>query len=193
MELLERARGGDQAALGDLITRYQDRLQRIVRIQLQGSILRRHLDSMDLVQETFQAALPKIPDLHPRNPAGLLNWLTVIALNKIRDTYAAYRTAKRDTDREAELTESVCLKLGAGEAMPQEQALMAEVRTLLDDEVARLPADQQRVVLLRDYMGEDWERIAAEMGRESGAARQLHQRAWIRLRQALGPRLRGAV
>jgi RNA polymerase sigma-70 factor, ECF subfamily len=193
MELLERARGGDRVALEDLIERYQDRLQRIVRIRLRGSMLRRHMDSMDLVQDTFQAALPRIADLHPRNPAGLLHWLTVIAMNRIRDTYASFKTGMRDTDREVELGEGARHELSAGVAQPDEQALLAEVREMLDEAVAGLPDDQRQVVLLRDYIGEDWDRIAAELGRENGATRQLHQRAWIRLRQALGPRLRGAV
>jgi DNA-directed RNA polymerase specialized sigma24 family protein len=70
--------------------------------------------------------------------------------------------------------------------------LLAEVREILDEEVAGLPDEQRRVVLLRDYIGEDWDRIAAELDRENGAARQLHQRAWIRLRQALRPKLRGS-
>ena len=65
------------------------------------------------------------------------------------------------------------------------------MRELLDEEVSRLPDEQRRVVLLRDYCGEDWDRIAVELDRENGATRQLHQRAWIRLRQALRPRLEG--
>lgn len=193
MELLERARNGDRAALEDLVARYQDRLQRIVRIQLRGSALRRHLDSMDLVQDIFRAALPKIADLQPRSPAGILHWLSVIAVNRIRDVVDHHRSAKRDAAREVELNEDVCRRLSAGEELPHERAMLAEVRELLDAEVARLPDDQRRVVLLRDYIGEEWDRIADELGREGGAARQLHQRAWIRLRQALAPRLRGQV
>lgn len=191
MQLLSRVQGGDQAALEDLLARYQERLRRIVRIQLRGSLLRRHFDSMDLVQDTFRAALPRIGELNVQSPSGLLRWFSTIALNRIRDTYAALRTRKRDADLDVELSESVCRRLGAGESLPHEQAVLAEVRALLDAEVAELPEDQRLVVLLRDYMGEDWERVAAELGREAGAARQLHQRAWIRLRKTLAPKLRG--
>jgi DNA-directed RNA polymerase specialized sigma24 family protein len=79
----------------------------------------------------------------------------------------------------------------AGGVPPDEKAMLNEVRDLLDEEVARLPDDQRRVVILRDYCGEDWERIAAELDREKAATRQLHQRAWIQLRRALRPKLEG--
>jgi RNA polymerase sigma factor (sigma-70 family) len=192
LELLDLARGGDRGALGDLIGRYQERLRRIVRIQLGTGLVSRECESMDIVQDTFRAALPRIADLYPRSPAGILNWLAVIATNQIRDAYAGRMTAKRDAGREVVLDESVGGRLRAHETQPDERALLAEVREILDEEVAGLPDEQRRVVLLRDYIGEDWDRIAAELDRENGAARQLHQRAWIRLRQALRPKLHGS-
>jgi hypothetical protein len=71
LALLARAQGGDRAALEDLIGRYQERLRRIVRIQLGASALRRHYDSMDIVQNTFRAALPKIGDHPATHRSGL--------------------------------------------------------------------------------------------------------------------------
>jgi RNA polymerase sigma-70 factor, ECF subfamily len=190
LALLARAQGGDRAALEDLIGRYQERLRRIVRIQLGASALRRHYDSMDIVQNTFRAALPKIGDIQPRTAAGLLQWLSIIALNQIRDAHDLHHAEKRDIAREERLDDERAPISSSG-ARPDEEALLAEVRELLDDEVAKLPDEQRRVVVLRDYCGEDWDRIAAELDRENGATRQLHQRAWIKLRQALRPRLEG--
>jgi RNA polymerase sigma factor (sigma-70 family) len=176
--LLARAQTGDRGALEDLVSRYQDRLRRIVRIQL-GSSLRRQYDSMDIVQSTFAAALPKIGDLHPRNAAGLLAWLALIATNQIRDAHDHVRAGKRDIARE-DHAEDAQAAISSGGSRPAEQALLAEVRELLDEEVSKLPDDQRRVVVLRDYCGEDWDRIAVELDRDNGATRQLHQRAWIR-------------
>ncbi|MCC7173374.1 MAG: sigma-70 family RNA polymerase sigma factor [Planctomycetes bacterium] len=194
--LLARAQDGDDAALAELIERYQDRLRRIVRIQLAGSPLRRDFDSMDFVQGTFQAALPKIGELRPSGAASLLNWLALIATNRIRDAYAWKTAQARDMGREVALdalasaSRSSALPPDAG-ASPEQRAMMNEVRALLDDEVARLSDDHRRVVVLRDYCGEGWERIADELGRDVGAAKQLHQRAWIELRRALRPKLEG--
>lgn len=196
LDLLARARDGDREALAELCERYQERLRRIVRIQLGASPLRRDHDSMDIVQSTFRAALPKIRDLRPRSAAGLLQWLALIATNQIRDAHAAQHALKRDIGREEAFdptasVDGVAASLSAPDAGPEQRALLAEIRELLDDEVSRLPDDQRRVVVLRDYCGEDWDRIAVELERGNGAARELHQRAWIKLRQALRPKLMG--
>lgn len=196
LELLTQAQGGDDTALAELIRRYQDRLRRIIRIQIAGSPLRRDFDSMDFVQGTFQAALPKIGELRPNGAASLLNWLALIATNRIRDAYSWKTAQTRDMGREVEIdalataSGSSALPADAG-ASPEQRAMMDEIRTLLDDEVARLSDDHRRVVVLRDYCGERWERVAEELGREVGAAKQLHQRAWIELRRALRPKLEG--
>ena len=191
LALLARAKGGDDTALVELLTRYQERLRRIVRIQLGSSRLRMLHDSMDVVQDTFLAALPKIRDLEPRSAAGLLQWLSLIATNRIRDAHDHQHAAKRDVRRTVPLETPSTSGQFRGEAAPDRDpshaAELAEIRDLLDDAVAQLPEDQRRVVMLRDYCGEAWERIAAELHREPGATRQLHQRAWIRLRGALRP------
>lgn len=193
LALLARAQHGDARALEDLVERYSERIRRIVRIQLGASALRRHYDSMDIVQSTFKAALPKIGDLRPRSAAGLLQWLSTIATNQIRDVHDRMHTGKRDNGREVAIDSSpsgVVLP-AVGGVLPDEAAMLSEVRELLDDEVGRLPEDQRRVIVLREYCGEDWDRIAAELDRDNGATRQLHQRAWITLRKALRPKLEG--
>ena len=187
LALLARAKQGDDLALHELLLRYQERLRRIVRIQLGGSSLRRDYDSMDFVQDTFLAALPKIRELEPRSAASLLHWLAIIATNRLRDAYEHQHAAKRDVRHRQPITHSVTegiAQLGPG---PTDRLGLQELRELLDAEVARLPEEQRRVVMLRDYCGESWARIARELHRRSAAARQLHQRAWIRLRRALRP------
>lgn len=83
LELLRRAQLGERAALESLIARCQERLRRIVRIQLGGSILRQHYDSMDIVQGTFEAALPTIAELKVQSAGALLQWLSVVATNVV--------------------------------------------------------------------------------------------------------------
>lgn len=195
--LLERVRHGDRQALEELLARYEHRLRRIVRIQLAGSMLRRDFDSMDIVQSTFEAALPRIGDLRPRTAAGLLQWLATIAMNKVRDASDYQAAGKRDIQREQSIDDRSHI-LGAprgglndSSADPAEQSLLMEVRELLDAEVSQLPGDQREVVLLRDYYGEDWDRVAEALCRSNHASQQLYQRAWIRLRERLRPKLEG--
>lgn len=192
MELLADAQAGDQQALESLISRYQDRIRRIVRIQLNSSVIRRDFDSMDIVQNTFQVALPRLGEFHPKSAGSLLHWLSAISTNQILDAYSKMRAAKRDVGRRINIGNATPSQDAEFLEMAQtggveEDAQYSEVKELLDEAVAKLPEDQRRVVILRDYCGQEWKEIADQLQRETGAARQLHQRAWIKLRRSLRP------
>jgi RNA polymerase sigma-70 factor (ECF subfamily) len=198
-DLLSRAQQGDAAAVNDLLARYQGRVQRIVRVQL-GPRLRTVLESMDVVQDTLQQAAQALagdPSLRQRN---LLRWLSQIALNRIRDANDYHFAERRNRGRESPLApvEDADQPPAADPPSPHtrvdERAMKNEVRELLDEAVAGLPEEYRSVILLRDYCGHDWEAITAELQRpNSHATRQLHQRAWIRVRQILWPRLKDAT
>ncbi len=55
--LMVRIRGGDEAALAELLNHYEPRLRRAARVLL-GRWLRPHLDSLDLVQSVNCVLLP---------------------------------------------------------------------------------------------------------------------------------------
>jgi RNA polymerase sigma-70 factor, ECF subfamily len=188
--LLSRARDGDGDALNELFTRYYDRLRRIVRIRL-GPEARRMVDSGDIVQETFHAALAGLVDLRITDDGELLRWFARVAENRIRDEVDRQRAAKRSVDRERALdaaTERSSLADGA--TTPPDGAYRAEVREVLDAALAGLSEEYREAILLRDFCGAEWATIAAKLGRESvHAAQQLHQRAWIKLRRAAQDRL----
>lgn len=192
--LLNRARGGDAHALNELMSRYQGRLLRVVRVQLSAR-LRRFVESMDIVQETFRAALPKVDAVDVDNHADLLNWLSRIAVNQIHAQYDHHFAQKRQRGREVELEND---DIGAmhgptlsGQS-PDDHAFHREVRDILDAAVSALPEDARKIVLMRDYFGASWDNIAAAMGKSgTHAARQVHHRAWIKVRQAVWPKLGG--
>ena len=102
LELLRRARDGDERALGVLLLRYQDRLRRIVRILL-GPRLRELEESMDVVQETYLVALREIGTFEPRSHGAILGWLTAITRNRIGDAWRKETAQKRDRGRELRL------------------------------------------------------------------------------------------
>lgn len=188
--LLARAQGGDAGALDELFTRYYDRLRRIVRIRL-GPQARRMLDSGDIVQETFQAALGGLVDLRISEDGELLRWFARVAENRIRDEVDRQRAQKRASDREKAL-EVATERSGLADraTSPPERAFQNEVREVLDESIAELSPEYREAVLLRDFCGTDWETIARRLGRENvHAAQQLHQRAWIKLRRAASERL----
>lgn len=197
VSLLARARAGDRAALGDLVSRHQEQLLRIVRIRL-GTGMRRWVESGDIVQETYQALVREIGRLELEHGEDLVQWLAHVATNRIRDQHDRARAQKRDGERERALEDdaasqtSPAFELAAEDTAPPERAMRREVREILDGAIAELSAEYREAILLRDFCGASWEHVARELGRDSvHAAQQLHQRAWIKVRKAAEPQLRG--
>ena len=180
--------------MNDLLARYQERVLRIVRVQL-GPNLRAVTESVDIVQDTLKAAAAGLGDDPTLTHANLLRWLSRIALNRIRDAHDYHFAQRRDRQLEVDLGPRTGERSGVDPAAAQtgvsDRAFKREIREHLDEAVARLPDDYQRVILLRDYCGGDWEFVTRELGRDnSHATRQLHQRAWIKVRQMLWPLLK---
>jgi RNA polymerase sigma-70 factor (ECF subfamily) len=197
--LLARARAGDRGALGDLVTRYQEQLLRVVRIRL-GPGMRRWLESGDIVQETYQALVRDLGQLDLGRGDDLVQWLAQVATNRIRDQHDRIFAQKRDPEREQDLGDDAASEsaltpaagLAAADTSPSGGAMRSEVREILDEAVASLSEEYREAILLRDYCGASWEHVARALGRESvHAAQQLHQRAWMKVRRLAEPRLRG--
>lgn len=196
VELVRRARAGDEQALGDLLHRYQDRVTRIARIRM-GRRVRAFMDSADIVQNTFLVAARCMEDFEPESHAAIIHWLSRILENQIRDAASYANAAKRDPDRLRRLDVSDAAE-GAGGGVaplarnprPSELASDAELREIFDGCVRALSPDQREVVLLRDYAGLGWSAVAREMGRTGAeAARQLHRRATVRLARIVSQRM----
>lgn len=197
--LLGRARAGEPGAWDAWISRYQDRVYRIVRVRL-GPHLRVWTESGDLVQETLRAALVDLARPELESDIDLLDRLARIATNRIRDLDEHLHAQRRDVRRARPLAPEDDADSANGQreagaladsrtAVP-ERAFLDEVRELLDRTVAGLPADYREVILLRDYHGASWEAVARVLGRTSiHATQQLHQRAWIKVRALAAPQL----
>jgi len=192
-DLVRRAQKGDDLALNELLERYRPRLRRIVRIRL-GAKLRGRLESMDIVQETYQVAFRKIADLQVHSQASILQWLSRIAEHKITDANDYFTALRRDARREEPIDgqpgESRATDRLPDEAeSPSQQLERSEIREILDGCVEQLSEAQREVVILRDYCGGEWEFVAEEMESNAHAAQELHRRAWVKLRSLAGPKL----
>lgn len=199
MVLLDQYQGGDEAALGELLERYQPRIRRIVRILL-GRQLREKLQSMDVVQEVHLVALRKLKEFRPRSQGSLIHWLSQIALNKIRDENKYNRAGCRDVGREVLLdapgptSSSPGLEPAAdSDMLPEERVWKKELREMLDDAVSQIPEHYQDVVVFRDYCGVSWKEVAERLGKSEGAVQMDHSRAWVKIRRIMAPRVRGLV
>lgn len=196
MLLVNRAQRGDDEALNDLLTRYEDRIRRIVRIKISAR-LRRVVESVDIVQDAFRNAFTHIGDLELRSTSSILQWLAKIAENAMLDTHRRHYNLKRDKTRELSLRgkhdeSSGPMELPAGTPTPDKVASQQELAALVDAAVAELSDEYREVIMLRTYYGGSWEEVTEQMGRESSeATRQLHRRARIKLGKILKARMGG--
>lgn len=188
-ELVAAYQGGEDAALEELFARYYDRVLRIVRIRM-GRRLRSRMDSVDIVQNTFGAAITSLKEFEMREPGSLIHWLAQIAENQLRGASDYLGALKRDSRRELALTR-VKNSMESGEftlepesrvPSPIEELARLERQELLDECVAELSPDYREVILLRDFAGASWEYITEQMGRVTPrATAMLHARAKVAL------------
>lgn len=123
----------------------------------------------DAAQQVFEQALAALPRY--REAGRFRSWLYVIAFRVIgRQAAADRRTLPLDGERD----------LVDPAPSPEAAALGAIEQHALRAAIARLPADQRRVVELR-LAGLGGREIAAELGRSHAAIRMLQQRAIDRL------------
>jgi RNA polymerase sigma-70 factor, ECF subfamily len=188
-ELVAAYQDGEGAALEELFARYYDRVLRIVRIRM-GKRLRSRMDSVDIVQNTFGAAMVSLKDFEMREPGSLIHWLATIAENQLRGASDYLGALKRDSRRDMAMTR-IRSSMASGEftydpeskvPSPIDELSRIEREGLLDECVAELPEDYREVILLRDFAGASWEYITEQMGRVTPrATAMLHARAKVAL------------
>src|SRR6187402_2916368 len=103
IQLLERARAGDQAALDRLFARYLKPLRRWASGRL-PRWARDMADTQDLVQETLFQTFKRIEAFEPRGEGALQAYLRQAVLNRIREELrrAKRRPPRSELDPEAE-------------------------------------------------------------------------------------------
>ena len=185
LDLVRRAQGGDLTALSDLFGRYYERLRMIVRLRL-GQGLRSQLESADILQETFIAAVCAFDRFEVRRESSLLRWLARIAENQIRCAADYHSAGKRDRQRAVPLP-SPREMLDSGEIVfqpstdlpaPLETLVLAEERETVEACLEELSPEHRDVILMRDYVGGRWDEVAEWLSAPSpDAARMLHARA----------------
>ena len=162
-----QVRAGDSDAFRVLVDRHSRSVFRLA-FRMTGN----EQDAEDLVQETFLRAYRQIARFDGR--AGFSTWLYRIAANLIADRWQ--RTAKEQGNPSAE---------EIGQISPAEIEEV-ERRATLFRLVDSLPAEQQRVVILRFVEQKSIKEVAREISKTEGAVKQLQFRAITNLRTRMG-------
>lgn len=196
--LLDRAKSGSAADVGQLLSVYTQYLKTLANHQLDRRV-RQRVSPSDLVQDTLLEAHRDFPNFRGKTTAELVSWLRRILIhNLIRASEHHLHTEKRDARREISL-QRLAANLGSVDS-PLEAALKSPVGspsadlrgqervTELERALGALSKEQRQVVSLRHLEGLAFSEISERMGRSSGACRMLWLRAMDELREKLQER-----
>lgn len=164
--LVERARTGDQAAMGEL---YQETSQRVY-----GLALRLTGDpdqAMDVVQESYLSALQHLKDL--QNPDAFMSWIFQIAANRCRKLHRQSRRFvsldREEGDDRADYFDSI--PDPDEKILPEAVADSGEIRRLVMELVDSLPEAQRECVILYYFSECSVEQIAQIQGCTEGTVK----------------------
>lgn len=169
--LIQRARGGDRAAFGELVSIHRDAVYRFAARCLADPDL-----ALDVAQEVFVRALKGLKDY--RGDGRFRNWLFSIALNQVRST-------ARRRNRRGEVRLELVSQIPDLRAPPDAKAARAEAFARATAQLARLPEKQRGAVTLRVYEGLSFKEIGEIIGCSEGSARVNYHHGIQKLREAL--------
>jgi RNA polymerase sigma-70 factor, ECF subfamily len=184
--LLTAARAGDRSALGHLLDSFRVYLSLLADRKL-GADLKPKCSQSDLVQKTFLDAQQAFGQFEGSDPQKVCAWLERILLNNLGDVARQFRQSeKRQIQREVPLAESWGeISALIDRSTPSKKVASQEESDRLQQALARLSADFQRVITLRNLERRKFEEIADAMERSVGAVKKLWSRAIMQLRKEM--------
>ena len=190
-ELVALAQGGDNSALDQLCKVYGERVQRIVRFRM-GTELRGKLESMDLVQDAFLAAVKDLGNFEYRDEGDFLRWMSKIAENRIRDNLKRLHADKRDIRREVPIDHRLPTEGDNCPRMPEPiRTTTPSVIMSVSEELDRLEyamnllkPEYREVIVLSQIEGLSLKKIGDRLGKSPDAVRMLVARAMASLASA---------
>jgi RNA polymerase sigma-70 factor (ECF subfamily) len=175
MQLLERARAGDQKATDELLGRHEMRVYRY-GLRMCGN----EDDAKDVLQETLIAAFRNLQTF--RGDSALSTWLYQIA----RSFCIKQRRRREGEPQHHESMDAQEVRSLASDAPTSDNRSHArEVTALIQAAIGTLHSDQREALVLRDVEGLSAEEAAEVVGIEVGALKSRLHRARMQLKQQL--------
>lgn len=189
LALARRIAKRDPAAVRVLTERNNQRLFRAA-----WSILGDRAEAEDAVQSGYFRAIAAMASFEGRS--SLSTWLTRIVVN---EALGRLRSARR---RRAHLDENSVVILddyreklmrGSADPPPDSGLVREQLRRLLEESIAALPATFRTVFVLREVEGLSVEETADALGIPPATVKTRHLRARRRLQEALAPEVKSAL
>ena len=187
-ELCQAAAQGEATAIERLIAIHHARFLGLARRKL-GVEWQGRIEPEDLLQEAYVDAFVCAATLTYTDDDSFYRWASRIIEHKFIDHLRRWRTAKRDTRREARAggsTYALLLEQAPGAAPTPSRVLRREEMAGAALAIlAQLPADARAAVARHYLHGAPLATVASELGRSPEAVRKLVARALKRLRARL--------
>jgi len=185
---IERAREGEAAAFGSIITAYQRKVFNFIMGMTRDPVV-----ADELTQEVFLKAWKALPRF--RGESGFQTWLFQIALNATRSWgrwkkigLARFVSLSEPTDRDQDdkIGYAPPLTDAHPDADPSRQTESAALRERLSRAMDRLPPREKEVFHLRHYEDLSLKEIAQLMGIAEGSVKAHLFHALEKMRDFLG-------
>lgn len=178
--LVERARGGDSAAFGQLVSRYERKIYRLAK-----NITQNDEDAEDVLQDTFIKAYEHLNNF--QGNSKFYTWLVRIGVNE-----SLMKLRKRKSGRTVPLDEPVdtgedpvVREIAVWGEDPENKYSQEELRRILDEAVESLKPAFRTVFVLRDIEELSTEETAEALGLTIAAVKSRLLRARLQLREKL--------
>jgi RNA polymerase sigma-70 factor (ECF subfamily) len=194
VRLLEQARGGNKAALNELLSQYRSRLRLMVEVRLDAR-LRARLDASDVIQDAYVEVTERFEEYLRDPKLPLFLWLRLIVGERLLKLHRHHLgTQMRAAGREVSLyrgalpaasSAALAAQLLGKFTSPTQAALRAERILRLQEALNSLEPIDREILSLRHFE----ELTAAEAARvleiEESAAAKRYFRALKRLKEVL--------
>jgi RNA polymerase sigma-70 factor (ECF subfamily) len=179
MELVERARGGDDSAWEMLMRRYRGPLQRFARSRLARQP-HRLADTDDVVQDVTINVFRRLHRIELRFPGALLAYLRRSVSNRVADEHR--RSVRQGP------TATLDDNLPDLQQSPLDLAVDRDKVRAYRMALLTLSHDDRLAIVMRLERGEGYDVIAARLGKPTpNAARVAVARAMFKLAKQMGP------
>ncbi len=170
-ELVQRAKAGDEAALGALVELHHE-----VAFRVAVSIVGDEDSAQDVVQDAFVKAFRALAGF--RGDSAFRTWLLTIVANEARGAY-------RRRSRRRESSIDLAAPIAADSPNPDEVAVVADEAARARRMLEELPEKQRLSVSLRIEEGLSFREIGEVIGSSEGAARVNYFHGIRRLRELM--------
>lgn len=180
--LVERVQNGDTAAFEELVHRYHRSVYNLA-LRLTDD----PEDASDIAQETF---LKVYRNMHTfRGDSELKTWIYKITLNQSSNLLRWWKRRFRHKSIAIDPDSGISEKLMSGLHSPEQSALNAEKRRMIQEALSRVKFDFRVAVILRDIEGLSYEEIGQMLELSVGTVKSRISRGREELREQLKKKL----